>query len=191
MPVCALSWEKPVKKDILYCVSLSKSFGRIGIGAYSEFTVDTGPIDLGYNYSNLSINCLIRPWLKTVLAGGYTEEGGVQKWMQSLQLIETFNRGDFTLLFRELVTHYHNPDTGEHSGIVRLRVNASYHIPGTAFSPLIATETYLWDGWRRTSLYAGTRMSLSSDVTLSTYYMASFLNWRNMHHLVLSFAVRL
>ena len=189
-PVFCMSREKPVKRDILYCVSLSKSFGKVGIGTYSEFTVDTSPVALGYNYSNLSVSYDALPWMRVSLAGGYTSEAGIRKWLHSIQFVQTLNKGAFTFWFRELVTHYRNPDTGVHSGIARFRANARYHIEGTAFSPLIASETYFWDEWRRTSFFVGTRADISPCISVNTYYMASFLQQRNMHHLVLSFGYR-
>ena len=182
LPSVALAWEKPVKRDVLYCVSVGKDYGRVGVNAYSEFTVDHPPVALGYNYSTLGVSYELCPWMRASFSGGYSEDGGIRRWIHSLRVTQTFHNGDYTFWFREMCTHRRDLDTGLHSGLLRLRANAAYHIPDTAFSPYLATETYLWDEWYRTSVYAGTRVALSESITLSTYYMASFLQLRNMHH---------
>lgn len=188
LPFSASAQQKEEVGDILYSFSISDRIGEshLSVSAYSEFTLHYQPVSLGYNYSFVGLNYSPVKWLTGSLGGGYTEEDGPRRWLGKFNFTETIDRSSFRVWFRELYTYYFDPDNYVHSDLLRLRANILFKTPSSSVSPLLAAEVYMWDRWKRTSLYAGCRISASSSVTMTVYYMASFLETRNMQHLVLS-----
>ena len=187
VPLSLYADDRPLTNDILYCFSLQKKLHpHFSTAVYSEFTVNSGPLSIGYNYSCLSVSYMPKPWLSFSVAGGYTGEGQSSKWHHKFQSIQKFSFGKFSLAFRESVTHTRDIRSGDNGGVLRFRVNLSYNIAGSRMSPLFNVETYLWDKWRRTSIYVGTRIAVSECLGVNFYYMRSEMPARQMNHLVIA-----